>query len=66
LQAPADKVAGQVYVTLTGEDGRTAVLCLRENELYYLLPEDTGPKPLYRIIGDFDIDALRLMAAQSG
>ena len=67
-QATAKDVIGNVnvYVELTGENGRRAFLCILKNELYYFLPGETEPKPQYRIIGDFDVSALRRMAAEAG
>lgn len=58
-------ISAEASVTLMNGKGGTAELCFDRDGLYFLHPDDSAPKPLYRIIGDFDPDWLRGMAKSS-
>lgn len=55
----------EASVTLMNGKGGKAELFFDRDELYFLHSDDSAPKPLYRIIGDFDPDWLRGMAKSS-
>ena len=60
-----EDIFAEASVTLMNGKGGKAELFFDRDELYFLHSDDSAPKPLYRIIGDFDPDWLRGMAKSS-